>query len=1161
VSPIELYHRANSGSLSADEVSRLVALAEAYPYFALPHLIQARQAAKGNGTNAQAALAKAAVYSHNRRKLAGSLDEQYAVPGSDSKPAKEAAAPTPNPASQKPTETNIPPVTPPASTVTSEPTAPKPATVPETKASLAPEPTPAVRFVPKESIAKPAPTPPPAAEKTPEVPPQALATPEKAPLTAQAPQSVVPAGPERGIDQKLQTVLNIRVGMYVPLAAQLAAEAKSYQAQHAPAAIASETAVAAPTVASTPLPEVTSEPVSESTADAPGPETHPKQEQPSAASAVQTATTAPSAPSAPPASPAETIIQPDAAPLVRTVISKNAPVAPRTAERKVERVVERRPAIGSTSAIPLPPKAEHVQPIGSDTSALESKIAAMIAEKAVSIDSKSAAPTPLAPARGPGVTIPSQPAPHPNRPAGAHPALSGAMPLAVKATPPAVVAKAPFSEREAEEKPQVLAPASPPVAAAPIAQPEAKSQPERERERNRPDPQDKLKAPWERRIGPREDDASAGGVRPTTPLLDQPMDSGMDQLRRSLLSMIQTQISEAYDPATPAQTAPAEPQAKAAEVTAPIAAPTTPEAALAPEVESRSSGPPAASASATPSAAPPAAPAKPAGTSLRGTSESMRRFVSPEFEGGVRPVLIEAGVQAEAPSSVPASSVPVADAAPLNPELHRSTESMRRFVQPDFTDESRRSALRAETTGSDRPAALPLKDPAGAAPPPPSVAPAASSSATATPALDDDIKGGNSMRRFAQPDFSLKPATLHLDRPEREGIKTPPLAPPRQPEVTSGAEPASQSDSFKRFVAPSFDTGASQPTPIPRAPEPPAAPTQAPVVGDSSASFKRFVSPDFTPAPSAKAPIPSPDAAPEPGLESGSTSESMKRFSAPDFGTETLVERMEHVHGQDLVIPDAPLSSDTLREAASQLSNDKLEESFMRGGLSDVARGLDPVRPTSALQPQSVAETLASIQLKDTSGSESLGQVLADVSEQSSISSTGGSDITERIESFRQNLAKLRTRSMPNPSEINLRTIQQKFLDRIVQATGRSEGGTPAAPTSNEPPKSEDSEGERSSAGPENSVVTLVGRFKAFEPRLAESLSAIRQNPDAFAKSAAAEPEPEGDDTGEAVASETLARILWQQGQADKARRMVEQLALNQPEKSAYFAALLAQWG
>jgi hypothetical protein len=291
----------------------------------------------------------------------------------------------------------------------------------------------------------------------------------------------------------------------------------------------------------------------------------------------------------------------------------------------------------------------------------------------------------------------------------------------------------------------------------------------------------------------------------------------------------------------------------------------------------------------------------------------------------------------------------------------------------------------------------------------------------------------------------------------------------------------------------------------------------------------------------------------------------MKRFSAPDFGTETLVERMEHVHGQDLVIPDAspdaPPSSETLRQAASQLSNDKLEDSFMRGGLSEVVREFEPVRPTSIPQPQSVAETLASIQLKDTSGSESLGQVLADVSEQSSISSTGGSDITERIESFRQNLAKLRTRSMPNPSEINLRTIQQKFLDRIVQATGRSEGGTPAAPSSNEPPKSEDSEGERSPAGPENSVVTLVGRFKAFEPRLAESLSAIRKNPDAFAKSPAAELEADADDTGEAVASETLARILWQQGQGDKARRMLEQLALNQPEKSAYFAALLAQWG
>jgi hypothetical protein len=45
VSPLELFRQSRAGALTAEDAARLKQLAEAYPYFTLPHLIAARLAA------------------------------------------------------------------------------------------------------------------------------------------------------------------------------------------------------------------------------------------------------------------------------------------------------------------------------------------------------------------------------------------------------------------------------------------------------------------------------------------------------------------------------------------------------------------------------------------------------------------------------------------------------------------------------------------------------------------------------------------------------------------------------------------------------------------------------------------------------------------------------------------------------------------------------------------------------------------------------------------------------------------------------------------------------------------------------------------------------------------------------------------------------------
>ena len=77
---------------------------------------------------------------------------------------------------------------------------------------------------------------------------------------------------------------------------------------------------------------------------------------------------------------------------------------------------------------------------------------------------------------------------------------------------------------------------------------------------------------------------------------------------------------------------------------------------------------------------------------------------------------------------------------------------------------------------------------------------------------------------------------------------------------------------------------------------------------------------------------------------------------------------------------------------------------------------------------------------------------------------------------------------------------------------------------------------------------TIIDTFLAAAPKMPRTLGEENAPPTDLAQPAA-----------QPVISETMGRIYMRQGQVDKARHIFEQLSLANPDKTAYFASLLAE--
>jgi hypothetical protein len=166
----------------------------------------------------------------------------------------------------------------------------------------------------------------------------------------------------------------------------------------------------------------------------------------------------------------------------------------------------------------------------------------------------------------------------------------------------------------------------------------------------------------------------------------------------------------------------------------------------------------------------------------------------------------------------------------------------------------------------------------------------------------------------------------------------------------------------------------------------------------------------------------------------------------------------------------------------------------------------------------------------------------------------GDQNLDSKINSFRENLRKIKARNIQNPAEITLMAIQNRFLNSILNQTEPRPvtiGGQPK-PTSSSPDAIEGF----APGGNPNSIDLLIQKYGELQPNFANRAKETADQPESRfeefgiddLESAQAEPKFE-------LVSENLAKIHARQGNTAKALQIYQQLKLKYPEKSSYFEA------
>lgn len=157
---------------------------------------------------------------------------------------------------------------------------------------------------------------------------------------------------------------------------------------------------------------------------------------------------------------------------------------------------------------------------------------------------------------------------------------------------------------------------------------------------------------------------------------------------------------------------------------------------------------------------------------------------------------------------------------------------------------------------------------------------------------------------------------------------------------------------------------------------------------------------------------------------------------------------------------------------------------------------------------------------------------------------------------------------LPHPNEITLKSIQQKFLSKVIgtmtgaltmqEAVHQGVEGSSMLQTSyvDTLPQPQDTQ----PLQPQTSVDQALLRYGQMESTLSLKLTELREKAGTQDPEEAAAPHPDTltnplEEEGEV--SETLAQILAKQGKIEEARAIYARLGLKHPEKSAYFADLI----
>jgi hypothetical protein len=162
-----------------------------------------------------------------------------------------------------------------------------------------------------------------------------------------------------------------------------------------------------------------------------------------------------------------------------------------------------------------------------------------------------------------------------------------------------------------------------------------------------------------------------------------------------------------------------------------------------------------------------------------------------------------------------------------------------------------------------------------------------------------------------------------------------------------------------------------------------------------------------------------------------------------------------------------------------------------------------------------------------------------------------GRKIDERISRFRQNLARIRNKSLPNPSAVTLNTLKDRFIESIITTMTRT--GTDSDTFNLD--EFLKSEGTLEIEG-NSPIDSVIESYRKLEDRIYANVGSntgIRDTD--FEDFQIQVPDEDEKPLPDNIASESLAKILAKQGKIDDAIEIYRKLALKFPKKSAYFEA------
>lgn len=675
--------------------------------------------------------------------------------------------------------------------------------------------------------------------------------------------------------------------------------------------------------------------------------------------------------------------------------------------------------------------------------------------------------------------------------------------------------------------------------------------------------------------------------------------------------------------------------------------------------------------------APPAAPSDaPAAENLKGkvTTESFNRFVAPKFDRRFGMINDPLPPQPEAPTQavnpIPVVALPPLESDPALGLAHTSAPvaevpadtPLPPSVNPAYDTRREDTEVQPVSTHLEEPPAEPT-------PPVRKPAPLGVDEPTAKDG------GKASFGRFVQPTFGLEtvhaqPETVPQPEATAEPIglsETPqtPLPPaaevPPQLEIPTALGAPIVSESMRRFV-PFEPTGTPEPTAKPEATLPEEAPTVTslkvpPPTGKVSVGMDRFV--DLEPSPKQEAPAssdtppatplsevppatfevpPAPEATGEQTftyrhgeleLQIVLRPEQLKFFAADpttlfaQAATEVLAPAPEPEDSPEAPETPVTFSRTTVVEAPSAQLGDmdpevigkikaaidqetwqQLEDAFLRPPVVSEA-GAEPATHVApkpvGLAPLNASLTIASLEVNPEllePTAPAFGEVIEqqeDAEEdfirkiglESSyanpelpedqhlaaelpyeLGGAGGEYTAPQTEPELNDL--LRIKNLPHPSQITLQTIQQKFLEKMITsmtegvvkipASGPEEPAVVAAIS----PVAETGSDTPADTPLGNTVDQALAKFNALEPVISQKISSLKQAPPAPESEEPLPAHPDTlknplEETGEV--SETLAELLVKQGKLTAAKAIYFQLSMKHPEKSAYFAARIADLG